>query len=272
MTPEQLRRGVSGFRFGMAALRADDALLRQAREQWREGGGYSYEIATAHMPSFMAWLRAQLAAAGVRVARRRFCCARDLALEAAQRGAAVVVNATGLGAREVAADRSVFPTRGQVVVVRAPQVKRVYADLDHPDGDAYIIPRGDGGGEVVLGGTVEHGSASTAPDPRTARRIVARCADVLPCVATAPVIRHVAGLRPSRSGGPRVELDASPSDASPCDACSAAPSAAAGAPVPTVHAYGFGGAGMTACWGAAEEVAQLCARTASPPRAARSRL
>ncbi len=57
-------------------------------------------------------------------------------------------------------------------------------------------------------------------------------------LAGAPVVGEKVGLRPARRGGPRVEAEK-------------------WADGIVVHAYGHGGAGMTLCWGCADEVATL---------------
>ena len=69
------------------------------------------------------------------------------------------------------------------------------------DGRAYVHPRVD---DVILGGTLDEGEWDDTPDPDTAAAIVARCTDLAPALADAPVLEHVAGLRPGR---PTVRLE-----------------------------------------------------------------
>jgi D-amino-acid oxidase len=61
---------------------------------------------------------------------------------------------------------------------------------------------------------------------------------LVPELAGAPIVGEEVGLRPARNGGPRVEAEK-------------------WADGTVVHAYGHGGAGMTLCWGCADEVAAL---------------
>ena len=62
------------------------------------------------------------------------------------------VNATGLGAGILVGDSTVFPTRGQTVLVQGEaKVART------KDGDTYVIPR-PGSGTTILGGTREEGN------------------------------------------------------------------------------------------------------------------
>lgn len=78
----------------------------------------------------------------------------------------LVVNCTGLGAKELFGDGELEPVRGQLSVL-APQPAVDYITLH---GGRYMFPRSDG---VVLGGTFQHGDADLAPDPATERQIVA---------------------------------------------------------------------------------------------------
>ena len=69
--------------------------------------------------------------------------------------AQLLVNCTGLGSRSLVNDRKTFPTRGQLVIVRAPWVKKGMTRLGKPGSGVYdyIIPRRNG--LVVLGGCAE---------------------------------------------------------------------------------------------------------------------
>jgi D-amino-acid oxidase len=96
----------------------------------------------------------------------------------------------------------------------------------------YILPHGD---KVVLGGTAEAGCWDLEPDAGTAQAIVARCADIMPSLADAPVLENRVGLRPGR---PCIRLDEQPQ-----------PNGGR-----LIHSYGHGGAGVTLSWGCAKEV------------------
>ncbi len=153
--------------------------------------------------------------------------------------AQVVVNATGMGARELVDDERLEPIRGQGVVVPF---------ADPPDWSVsadgfYAYPR-DGG--LFLGGTAEPGAWDRTPDPAVTRRLVAGNARVFPALADLPTddLEAVVGLRPYRHGGVRLDLDRDV------------------APVPVVHAYGHGGAGWTLAPGTAVAVADLVERVA----------
>jgi D-amino-acid oxidase len=150
----------------------------------------------------------------------------------------VVVNCSGLGARELVGDRDLRPARGQIVRVKPTGVRQVLIDEEGPESLAYIVPRTR---DIVLGGTYEEGNESTAIDSETTRSILRRCAALMPAFAAISdrdILQVVCGLRPVRSTV-RVEAER------------VAPERL------LVHNYGHGGAGMTLSWGCAAEVVRL---------------
>jgi D-amino-acid oxidase len=78
----------------------------------------------------------------------------------------VVVNATGLGARELFGDRALVAIKGQLTVL-LPQAAVDYAVVTE---DLYMFPRSDG---IVLGGTHERGVETLEPDLEAEKRILA---------------------------------------------------------------------------------------------------
>jgi D-amino-acid oxidase len=78
----------------------------------------------------------------------------------------LIMNCTGLGAKELFGDGELEPVRGQLSVL-APQPSVDYMTLH---GGRYMFPRSDG---IVLGGTFQHGNANLEPDESTVRTIVA---------------------------------------------------------------------------------------------------
>ena len=192
--------------------------------------GHTVTVPVARMESYLGYLADRFAAVGGRVEPRTV-----RVLARATQTAPIVVNCTGLGARALVGDDTVFPIRGQIVRVENPGVERFWLDDDHPDGLTYIVPRGD---DCVLGGTAEEGEWDRTPNPETARAIVRRCAGLEPRLAGARVLEHRVGLRPGR---PSVRLEAEPLPG--------------GARV--IHCYGHGGAGVTLSWGCADDVTKL---------------
>jgi D-amino-acid oxidase len=184
------------------------------------------------MPVHLDWLERRLLAAGGAIERRAVSGFEEAAAQAP-----AVVNCTGLGARELVPDAGIRPVRGQLVVVENPGIEEWYTQADPASGaTTYIFPQPGG---LVLGGTAEADNSRMAPDPRTAREIVARCARVRPEIAGARVLEHRVGLRPAREAGVRIE----------------AVRLAGGGLL--VHNYGHGGAGVTVALGCATAAAQL---------------
>lgn len=190
--------------------------------------GFRLSLPVVDMSWHLPWLARRVAAAGVRIERAAVRSPSALAGTAD-----VVVNCTGLGAREFACDATMSAVRGQVVVVRQWGCTEWVLDEENEQRPIYVVPRED---TVVLGGTAREGAEDLDPDPATAQSIVVRCARLVPEAARASIVRHRTGLRPVR---PTVRLEAE--DAEP----------------PVVHCYGHGGAGVTLSYGCAEEVVSI---------------
>ncbi|MBK3630375.1 FAD-binding oxidoreductase [Streptomyces sp. MBT49] len=209
-------------------------LHRSTAQEYGAGTGVRLRLPLIDMAVFLPWLRQRLLLAGGTVEERTVA---DLA----EAEAAVVVNCTGLGARELAADASVRPVRGQLVVVENPGLDTWLVSTG-PDGEmAYLFPHA---GRLLLGGTAQDGNWSLEPDPEVAEAIVRRCAALRPEVAGARILEHRVGLRPVRDAV-RLERAELPDGR------------------PVVHHYGHGGAGVTVAWGCAREAAALVGAAAS---------
>lgn len=193
--------------------------------------GLRFTVPLAEMPLHLRWLAELFRADGGTVHRHRLATLDELAGYAP-----VVVNCSGLGARELVGDAAVHPIRGQVVRVTNPGLTVSLRDEHHPGGYTYVHPRTS---DVILGGSVQAGRTDLEPDADLTAAIVARCTALAPALTDAEVIASAVGLRPGR---PEVRLERD--DLS----------------VPgmtVVHNYGHGGAGLTLGWGCAEEVVRL---------------
>jgi D-amino-acid oxidase len=180
------------------------------------------------MDAYLPWL-----AGGLTVERRRVDRPADALAEAP-----LVVNATGLAARETAADPDVYPARGQIVVVPNPGIG--FSVRAEGDPSTYVHARSR---DVVLGGTYDIDAWDLTVDPAVRDGILARTRALVPELDGLPILAEKIGLRPCRRGGPRVERDGA-----------------------VIHAYGHGGAGMTLSWGCADEVVRLATVRPIPPR------
>lgn len=216
---------------GLGAWAARVAGLRVATAEEYPGVGLWARLPLIDMPVHLRWLRERFVEAGGAVEERTVT---DLAAV----DAPVVVNCTGLGARELVPDPSVRPVRGQLVVVENPGVTTWLTSVDHSGAEStYFMPQPCG---LILGGTAEEDAWSLTPDPVIAEEIVRRCAAVRPEIAGARIIEHRVGLRPSRPAV-RLERELRPDGRV------------------SVHNYGHGGAGVTVAWGCAREAARLAA-------------
>lgn len=124
----------------------------------------------------------------------------------------IIFNCTGLGARDLGGvrDHKVYPTRGQVVVVKAPHINENCLRWGK-DYATYIIPRPGKGKELVLGGflQVDNGNAQDTSHAES-EDILKRTLTLLPKIGKPEeleIMRVAAGLRPSRYGGPRIEKE-----------------------------------------------------------------
>ena len=196
------------------------------------GYGLRFAVPLAETPVYLPWLAGQVRERGGEIVMRRAGSLGELA----DGWADAVVNCPGLGARDLAGDPSVYPVRGQIIRIVNPGLTLSVRDEFHPAGRAYVHPRTR---DCVLGGTLDEDQWDTTPDPATAAAIMARCAEIVPAVADAEVIEHVAGLRPGR---PEVRLEEEPGEVPG---------------IRVVHNYGHGGAGITLSWGCAEEVTRI---------------
>jgi D-amino-acid oxidase len=195
----------------------------------RTSAGWRFVAPALDMSVHLPWLVERLRALGGSVALQTV---RSLdALEAD-----AVVNCAGLGARELAGDRSLTAVRGQVLRVIAPEIEEWLIDDRDRGAPTYVIPRER---DVVLGGTADEGVEDLLPDPETTAAIRDRCARHFPALRDAPAVGVAVGLRPAR---PEVRLEAEGR---------------------VVHCYGHGGAGVTLAWGCAVEVATLLGADAS---------
>jgi D-amino-acid oxidase len=188
--------------------------------------GYSVTVPVVDMALHLRWLLDRLRNRGAGIQTRRLT-----GLPAASAGVDAVVNCAGLGARELAGDRTLRGVRGQVVVVEQFGLTDWLLDQHDPQRLTYLVPRSD---TVILGGTSEEGDEDLEVRPATAEAILARCAALVPAAATARIIGHRVGLRPAR---PAVRLETELL-----------------ADGPVVHCYGHGGAGVTLASGCADEV------------------
>ncbi|TFK28496.1 D-amino-acid oxidase [Coprinopsis marcescibilis] len=171
-----------------------------------------------------------------------------------------VINCTGIGARFLGGveDKTVYPVRGQTVLVRAPWVRfgrTIYKD--ETGALTYIIPRRSS--DVIVGGTRVANDWFPKPRPETTEDILKRGLELCPELAPPEVraertptlddiLPHVVGegcgLRPAREGGVRLETEWTEGIGQR-------------GMVPIIHNYGHGGSGFQSSWGSANVALEL---------------
>ncbi|KKY29091.1 putative d-amino acid [Phaeomoniella chlamydospora] len=193
---------------------------------------------------YLAWLQVSALQKGIDI--RRGYYESLTGLFGALPGAKAYFNCTGIGAKRLGdvQDSSVYPQRGQILLVESPKepIGRMYLRASARQGiePTYVFPRGDRGG-VILGGCRQPDNWDGEVDPELAEDIKRRCCALCPELGKPEdlkIIQQGVGLRPARKDGARVEREL-----------------IAGANV--VHAYGVAGAGYQCSWGLAKDSVDL---------------
>ncbi len=190
--------------------------------------GWRYTAPIIDMPPYLAGLQDRLVTAGGElILGERLRSLGDAFAEAG-----LVVNCSGVGARELVPDPEVQPIRGQLVAVRNPGLGEFFAEYTEELGEmTYLLPQGD---VLLLGGSAEKGAAEFRADARITEAIVGRCAAIFPAVRGAEILGERTGIRPWR---PTVRVEHEDLGDRHI-----------------VHNYGHGGAGVSVSWGCADDV------------------
>jgi len=190
--------------------------------------GFSLRTPLTDTTIYLDYLAARFRKAGGEI-KANVCFEK---LEDVDREFDLVVNCTGIGARELVQDADLEPHRGQVAIV--PKIEGLSCAIVCDDEPLmYAIPRAN---DCVFGGTNEL-SQNLAADPATTARIVTECSRVLN-IEKPRVLAERVGLRPFRKSGVRIERGQFRDGRT------------------VIHNYGHGGAGFTLSWGCAREVLQ----------------
>jgi D-amino-acid oxidase len=190
--------------------------------------GFELEAPVIDSSRYLPWLLDTIERLGGELELREVRELEDLASDTD-----LIVNCSGLGARRLCSDESLYPVRGQVV--RVPDIGIEQATVDEGSAEAaYVIPRS---GDCVLGTTLDENEWELVCTEEKTRDIYERCALLDPRVRDLPVLEVAVGLRPAR---PEVRLEREQSRSSA-----------------VIHNYGHGGSGFTLSWGCAEDVLRL---------------
>ncbi|KAL4966137.1 FAD-dependent oxidoreductase [Aspergillus stella-maris] len=168
-----------------------------------------------------------------------------------------IVDATGLGAREVAKDDETYPLRGAVlrVINDGSSFPKVTTSLivtaeTNEDGTyediAFIVPRND---NILVLGSIEQpheNDLDLTPESPAIKEMRRRCEDLLPCLKNAkldPEYPIAQGLRPYRNSRIRLERENG--------------GTREGKESRIVHCYGHGGAGWSLAFGTSRACVEI---------------
>lgn len=203
--------------------------------------GCQYVTYCVNVPVYCSWLLSRFIAHGGRVIKARLndaVSAFEIAEKEKLGQVKTVVNCSG---RNFDKDPAVFIIRGQTCLVRE-QYSKTITRQNHDGTWAALIPRPLNGG-TIIGVSKEPRDMEAAPR-RDTREMMLRNArglfpDLLDEQGQCDIIRDNVGRRPTRDGGPRLELE----------------QLSRGRCI--VHGYGAGGRGYEVSWGVAERLAEL---------------
>lgn len=192
--------------------------------------GWRYETFFIDMSVHLPWLEKLLRKSGVNfvpVSASRFNRLDDLTFLEEE----IIFNCTGLGAGKLCDDPSVYPIKGQVVLIGP------IADMDwsiSADG-FYIYPRKN---DTVLGGTTEHHIDSDTNDAAVTQVLLRANKRIRQTLSLGDVLELRCGLRPYREFGVRLEKETRNSKT-------------------IIHNYGHGGSGVTLAPGSSKMAVDL---------------
>lgn len=144
----------------------------------------------------------------------------------------VVVNCSGLGAKELCGDDDLQPMRGQILRCKKMDIKSC-ADSTKQGALSYVINRSE---DCVIGGTDYINDWNIKVEQSDTKLIIDRLLQGGLSDKAPEIIEEIVGLRPKRSAV-RFEFDEKHPN--------------------IFHNYGHGGAGFTVAWGCAIELAEI---------------
>lgn len=209
--------------------------LKALNEQHKANyiSGWNFVTYTCEPTRLLPWLTKKFVALGGKLVRKRI---RDFT-ELIEDGYELVINCSGLGARELVDDDTVIPVRGQVSRANASWV--MHSFLVDDEACNYIIPNTN---TVILGGTHQENDYDLHVRDEDTKFIHEGCHRICPSLEKADIVNSWVGLRPGR---PTVRLESEIFRTKNGQKCY------------IIHNYGHGGAGITLSWGCALDVVEL---------------
>ncbi|KAF4212387.1 hypothetical protein CNMCM8980_003907 [Aspergillus fumigatiaffinis] len=198
--------------------------------------GFSYDGLAVNPNRLLPWIMEKLRKNRVTVLQRSIESMEELAMLT---GANILINASGLGATQLASDEKMLSIRGQTMFVKTDFDEAV---IFQGSQYTYVIPRASDGG-VILGGVLQPNDTRVLPDLSLRSDILSRVNAITNGAFSwvdpeRDVANDIVGFRPSRKGGFRLERERN-----------------------TIHAYGFGGLGYLYAFGIAGKVRDMVTDT-----------
>ncbi|XP_065055223.1 D-aspartate oxidase-like [Rhopilema esculentum] len=223
-----------------------DNLVKLTEEQLAEFGeeirsGYFISSVICESSKYLPWLLKRFKEKNGKVIEKRINSFDELI------DFDIIVNCSGVGARDLTGDKELVPLRGQLVRVKAPWIRHFYHVSIYKGTDpytTYIYPNID---NVVLG-TVSQQSTDYNISEKDSKFILNRAGRCIPSLKKAEIVNEWVGLRPSRLSSVRLEKE---------EVCLKAADGKATKKVKIVHNYGHGPCGITLHWGCAQNVLEL---------------
>ncbi|CAK8671238.1 unnamed protein product [Clavelina lepadiformis] len=149
----------------------------------------------------------------------------------------LIINCSGVGARELCDDPYVLPMRGQYFSLTCP-VKRCFC-ANH----IVIVPRRN---DTAVAGVYQVGRWDCQTEPEDPTNILRQAEAVSPALKAGEIRKVDVGIAPGRIGGPRVEVEFINAKGG-------------NGKTPIIHNYGHGPRGIAQHWGCAQKVTELAA-------------
>ncbi|MCY3833624.1 MAG: FAD-dependent oxidoreductase [Chloroflexi bacterium] len=202
---------------------------RLSKHELRHGmtDGYLMDVPMVAPPIYLDRLHSQFLATGGRIETKTVDSLLELTAKAQ-----LLINCSGVGARDLANDAGVYPIRGQTALLDAKGIRVGYMDNEAVH---HIFPRADG---VLIGGVKDEGNWNQDLEPGLLAKMIERCSRIESRLAQAKVLREFVGLRPGRADV-RLEVETLSDGGA------------------VIHNYGHGAVGYTLSWGCAQEVTKL---------------
>jgi D-amino-acid oxidase len=190
--------------------------------------GYRAAVPVIDTKRYLPYLERRLQQAGGTIALGKVRALHDAP------PSSIIVNCTGLGARELASDDSVYPVLGHVLLVpRHTNLTKCVIDDSDASLPTYVIPRIS---DCVIGGTARRAAVASALTELEKDEMLDRATKLSPSIRGLPVLERKLGSRPMRASI-RVECDSKLSR--------------------VIHNYGHGGSGFTVSWGCSQRVLDI---------------